>query len=621
MGNESGDEPSEQPPTPPPRRTGGMASIITDMVVEERRDSEKEIMVEFPPWTPPSSNSDVQPTDVMMIPAPASFAADDDQVLAEPVFGRERIPLGRLRESTSKSMSETITSVDSEGSSGCGGENQQKVGTEHETSPSNSDPLSPVIPVHEPPPEGVHSPPEGDHSSDTAFLTALSDNLTASAAFNSAVDLKSDTIRAGGGGGGGSDTSHHSTLRMDQPITMDDDLPCDETPDQVPERPGSNSSTSGSYSLRDQGDLSSPPLARPPQGFSSSTSPAPVLEDDEDAITASVAAAAAVADRRAQMKEGLKLQFPSGATMFHNPPGTVPTPTRPTNGGRRGNNNSGTSRQVQLSSSDSEEEAAARMGNKRRPAKSRSKAQESTSRKRPDSSVGAEGLLTPGMVRSPAMHEGFRAEDWIPPVDDEIFRLQHASESSDAPAADPACATSAANVDMARWLAPSPSHKNNGDSSIRSVSPGSDNVFLSQSETPGNVKPPEGFADSPVRITAPEGKKSKRSCSSGRTKRTKSCTLPAGGSTHSLEASAGRGQEEDGPQRTVSAVDVMWYPETQLPPKRQLTVRAKSEERERWNRPARRYVRVFRQQLLEIKRRRQKWSSIPAEAESLFFCS
>ena len=175
-----------------------------------------------------------------------------------------------------------------------------------------------------------------------------------------------------------------------------------------------------------------------------------------------------------------------------------------------------------------------------------------------------------------------------------------------------------------QWLL-TPSGSKPDPESIRSASPaGSDNVFVAEPpEAPDHLvfRPPEGFADSPSSLFPPppvlplppgddisEGG-AKRKRDSGRSKRAKSSTLPdavatvdahLGGSTKSLEtgtgdASVGRELDVDwtpsggrsGPNRAVSTNE-MWYPETHLPPKRQLTVRAKSEERERWNKPTRR---------------------------------
>ena len=236
-----------------------------------------------------------------------------------------------------------------------------------------------------------------------------------------------------------------------------------------------------------------------------------------------------------------------------------------------------------------------------------------------------------GMVRSPAMHEGFRKEDWV------VERSTPTAECS--VQADPTVLVHHASVSESGnhptdqepdRLAPAPTEpkKHLSCESLRSISPGSDNVFVvdtnsgvSASAGSEVVIPPEGFQDSPVNLRAAwpaEGRDSnsgieasdgckRKHRDSARGQRAQSCSLPVAesspqnlsGSTKSLEApadwedspSAGRKNSsgaERGPNRAVSAGDMCWFPETQLPPKRQLTVRAKSEERERGNRSGRR---------------------------------
>lgn len=543
-------------------------------------------MVEFPPWNPSEQESEMMET----IPAPANFAEDLPLPSPPPEAKRERVSLKHMKHHSSKSMSETITSVDSDSSG--------RRETEHETSASNSEPLSPCSEPQSPEQPVVSQPDQQSHddNSSDAFLTAVSEHLTGltiSTAFNTALER---SYR------GGSDTSHNSTLRMDHP-TMD--LPYEassaatgavtspESAQEGPRPESSSSSTSGSYSLEaaaGPAEVISPEVVTSPLACPKEFSSTSVPEDAEE-------------DRKA-LKEGMKLQFAPGATMFHQPA----TPTR---SGRRGN------KPLTFSSSDSDEEngqQGERSVRKRRPkdtgkkARNRSRMEAELGRAKRDSSME---LLTPGMVRSPAMHEGFRAEDWIAsggaqpsqgatstPVatvpSDEFFKLQHPSESSEQADAPPPTS----NLDMARWLAPSPNNKHLD--SVRSGSPGSDSVFLNDTtELSGPIsggsmmmKPPEGFADSPVRSTEEVSTSASAECQvkkkrdSGRGKRTKSCTLPTG---EGADGSSSLSLEDGGPQRTVSAVDVMWYPETQLPPKRQLTVRAKSEERDRWSRPSRRY--------------------------------
>ena len=656
------DDVDQHPPTPPPRRP--IPAAATSESATELSETEKEIMVQFPPW----------PGAQELIPAPPSFASSNaslpqeeeedllpppplDVVVASPNKQMtDRVLLRHLKHG-SKSMSETITSVDSDSSG-------RRV-TEHETSAS-SEPLSPPASELNSPlqqADVLASKAKTDDSADNsdAFLTALSDHLTTAGlteVFNTAMERSERSFRE-------SDTSHNSTLRMDQSGVQD--LPYEEPPppqldvddesggpSSLPQpltSPDSNnegpefcreSSTSGSYSLE------ATPCA--------SLSPPPVEAIDSKSSASQHPAAA---DRKT-LKEGMKLQFPPGSSMFS--PSSLPSPsTTPSSrvgGGRRKHFTQQQSISNQLSSTDSEdnEENTDRSSRKRRSNKSNSasaateqqshgtdsvkrpsaKHKKSRSRDPTTPAGSADGVrkrdsqiveaTTPGMVRSPAMHEGFRMADWVsvqqqplPHASDDpnFFTLQHPSESGSSYQE-----ASAPEVVGMSWKnlmpAPSPSNQQNCES-IRSVSPGSDNVFVSETvDLPGGngvvVKPPEGFADSPATLVpdwnlpSPGGVKvkpatdstnhhhheTKRKRDSGRGKRTKSCTLPAGSNLSSsglsLEGSPGSPElgHHQGPMRAVSTID-MWYPETQLPPKRQLTVRAKSEERERWSsRPGRR---------------------------------
>lgn len=639
------DDVDQHPPTPPPRRLP--ASTATES--SELSETEKEIMVQFPPW----------PGAQELIPAPPSFASssgslpppeEEEEELppppAQPISPSnkqmtDRVLLRHLKHG-SKSMSETITSVDSDSSG-------RRV-TEHETSAS-SEPLSPTSELNSPlQPDVTNNKRSTENNSadnSDAFLTALSDHLTTAGlteVYNTAMER---SYRE-------SDTSHNSTLRMDQsgvqdlpyeeppPPQVDDGGPLPPAPPPGPPltSPDSNndgpefgreSSTSGSYSLEATPCVSSP-LHEPAAASSL------VVVAQESTATPSID----VADRKA-LKEGMKLQFPAGSSMFSSSglsPSLATTPSR--SAGRRKHYVQQTTAN-QPSSTDSEDNDDDRSSRKRRSNKNTSNSAAGTvadpssssahdSAKRPsskhkkarsrdattpvadaqrnkrDSQIGA-GATTPGMVRSPAMHEGFRLADWaqqqqpLPNASDDanFFTLQHPSESGSFQENN----NNPEVTEGTSWnlMAPSSSHPQQNCESIRSVSPGSDNVFVSETvELSGNgvVKPPEGFADSPATLvadwnlpvasavdsTASEGHQEtkRKHRDSGRGKRTKSCTLPSS-SGLSLEGSGGPGSPElsCGPHRAVSTID-MWYPETQLPPKRQLTVRAKSEERERWSR-------------------------------------
>lgn len=691
-------EPPQHPPTPPPRR---VPTATTDPppaappppeTTAELSETEKEIMVQFPPW--PGAQ------DAELIPAPPSFASSNSSLLPQGTEESDELPpppppdvlpspnkqmtervLLRHLKHGSKSMSETITSVDSDSSG-------RRV-TEHETSAS-SEPLSPTSELNSPlQADAVETKPTGPDSTENsdAFLTALSDHLTTAGlteVYNTAMER---SFRE-------SDTSHNSTLRMDQSSVQDlpyeppspQDVPeVDQSPPSLPPAPlltspDSNndgpefcreSSTSGSYSLEATPCASLSPTAPAPEiGPAVLDKDQPSLREKESSIcpqessaphpeaVETVPVATTTADRKT-LKEGMKLQFPAGSSMFAAGGVSSPSVTTPARSSGRRKHFLQQQTNNQLSSTDSDdnnEEAGDRSSRKRRSNKNNTAAPANESGhgmtdKRPsdktkhkkarsrdattpnnnasnpdggarkrDSQIASE-VTTPGMVRSPAMHEGFRIADWVasrspktsppPPELEEpqIFTLQHPSESSYHDTE----VSSALPGTPWNLMAPSPSHN---CESTRSASPGSDNVFVSETvemSAGGVVKPPEGFADSPASLLPdwnlsspgiPPGadgsqpvdsgdsqnqpQESKRKRENGRGKRTKSCTLPSGNfsaSGLSLEA-AGTG-ESQGPHRAVSTID-MWYPETQLPPKRQLTVRAKSEERERWNRPARR---------------------------------
>ena len=670
------DEPTDQqqqqqqqhPPTPPPRRPLP-APLSLDSTDLPETEIGKEIMVQFPPWVPPTSHS---PHGSELIPAPPNFASqltvlppplptpppfDPDEEVGEigaipaPIHMglTERVLLRHLK---SKSISETITSVDSDSSGDRGRQ------TEHETSIS-----SPEIPdvgcdlgeINSPNEEDAAAAPAASsgETSEALFLTAVSDQLTTTATsrdhFSTAMDQRS--LRAE------SDTgSHNSTLRTDHPAQ---ELPFESPPPEMqmplatsPESVdgavgGRASSTSGSYSL--DAPVSLPP-ASPPEEFSSlhtkPSSPSPPAPPTE------------VDNAVRVLKEAMKLQFPPGATMFSSSENVLTTPQggRPT-GGRRKHQQSTASLAARslaggnLSSSDSDDDPSSSSRIKWRTSKSseptagpirHKKSSSSSSRSHSRDFVSSAttsvvaaavktpsvDVMTPGMVRSPAMHEGFRLDDWVartprtpsnqnPPPPHQlpsqqqtestssVFSsvIQRPSESGSSPIQPDKQAATVVGAQQQHRLAPSPSHHCD---SARSVSPGSDNVFVSESTEmllmsggSGTVKPPEGFADSPVTrepisLVSIGGGESetcgiKRKPDSGRGKRAKSCTLPTGstgGSNLDLQGDEGDSSQ---PVRAVSTIDV-WYPETQLPPKRQLTVRAKSEERERWNRPARRYV-------------------------------
>ena len=165
----------------------------------EEEDSEREIMVQFPPW----------PSDMEVIPAPPNFATSGDTGIVSPPppeasAHSERTPL-RDMQNRFKSLSETITSVDSDSTS------ERRV-TEHETSAGSSEPLSPASDLHSPE-GGLPADSAGDESSDGAFLTAMS---------GTAVPAAGGLTVAGGNGSlsrsfrdlSEAESSRNSTLRM-----------------------------------------------------------------------------------------------------------------------------------------------------------------------------------------------------------------------------------------------------------------------------------------------------------------------------------------------------------------------------------------------------------------------
>lgn len=768
VASDSDFEPTQHPPTPPPRRIPSTSTAAATCAstpttdppeTAEFSETEKEIMVQFPPWpgaqdaelipAPPSfasSHSSIPPVDEDELPLPPPPELSNVHVLASPNKQMsERVLLRHLKHG-SKSMSETITSIDSDSSG--------RRLTEHETSAS-SEPLSPTSELNSPPQaDGSCSNPSKKAGPDStensdAFLTALSDHLTTAGlteVYNTAMERSERSFRE-------SDTSHNSTLRMDRSSVQDlpyeppppQELPeVDQGPPSLPPAPllltspdsnndgqdfGRESSTSGSYSLEATPCASlSPtvPLQSIEMGSAAGLNPLdkpsprerqPLVcpQEASSAVAASSHPEAVAMDSapsktgvsmttptdRKTMKEAMKLQFPPGSSMFASagPSPSVTTPSGATSSSSRSTGRrkhylppQQQSANNQLSSTDSDDndEAATsatassdRSGRKRRSNKNNAERKDNvqlesghgTIEKRPadktkhkkaksrdasattpnshnasdsgvarkrDSQIIGQVVTTPGMVRSPAMHEGFRIADWVaarspktsppPPTesslmnDQQIFTLQHPSESSFQEI------EASSELTGTPWNLMAPSPSQNCDS-IRSASPGSDNVFVSETvELSGNgvVKPPEGFADSPATLMADwnlpsagsligggdgpatvdhndddqehqsvghqqcsqQQQEPKRKRDSGRGKRTKSCTLPAGSlsaSGLSLETAGTRDEagENQGPHRAVSTID-MWYPETQLPPKRQLTVRAKSEERERWSRPARR---------------------------------
>lgn len=619
----------QHPPTPPPRRSTLPAPLSLDLVDPPLPEAiaaaaavadMKEIMVQFPPWPHSPQGSE-------LIPAPPNFASGQPPPPPQPPMGMtERVLLRHLK---SKSISETITSVDSDSSA------EGRRMTEHETSIS-----SPEIPEvnddNDDKTAAQQTPKDAASSGETSealFLTAVSDpTATSLERFNTAMDTQ--TRSSASHRDRESDTgSHNSTLRTDHPAP---ELPYESPPPEVaaeisiatsPESVDggavggggrASSSTSGSYSL------DAP--ASPPEEFASlgvkpsSPSPPPPPPEVDSAVRV--------------LKEAMKLQFPSGGGGE-----ALATPQSGSGGRRRkpfqqssaslvarnlaANNTSS-------SDSDNDDDRSSSARTKWRPGQSNNKKSSSSSsishtaisrdfivqQSAGNKTAASVEVMTPGMVRSPAMHEGFRIDDWVartprtPSQVENVFStvVQRPSESGSSPI-QPSAAQGGGEGGITaaalHRLAPSPSHHCD---SARSISPGSDNVFVSESTemllmsvggTGGPVKPPEGFADSPVtrEPVAVDNESQlcaiKRKPDSGRGKRAKSCTLPSGSTGESNKNDHHQDLDCDSachhqPVRAVSTIDV-WYPETQLPPKRTLTVRAKSEERERWNRPARRF--------------------------------
>lgn len=443
------------------------APILRPAAPSPTYDSEQEIMVQFPPWIPadPMTAADsataTEDVDAMLIPAPPHFATVTtatvpQETVAEPT--KEESPqmeqTQRRRRSEqqlrNKSFSETITSVDDSDDS----EAERFRMTEHETSLSGSEPLSPVSPsIQSPQSASVEAiPVDGSGSmSSEAFLTALSQQVTLTGsvaaspteAFGTALEFRTSRSATGGS----QDTSRNSTLRsvaaelseaaavgetLRSPVTgatasaaeaMKMSSP-DVTEDVLVE-----SSTSGSYSLVESQDALEPQCA---------VITAPAFESPE--VKEKTVAPVRGTEQRSRLKESMKLEFShDGCT---GAPATTKSQSRTRRHAERKRGGVAecgaqlTSSEEDDDPSNSERSHAVRKRRSRNmdaqppapPARCSSSSNEAQKKSRSQSPSrsrdkatrnGVKGdwqhasVLSPGMVRSPAMHEGFRPEDWI----------------------------------------------------------------------------------------------------------------------------------------------------------------------------------------------------------------